>query len=128
MRYLLDTQVLLWFFDDVEKLTASAFDAIVDPASEIFVSIASAWELAIKIRLGKLNFYGGVRNFFRTVEDNGFELLTIEAEYVNLVETLPLIHRDPFDRMLVSTAISEGMSIITADANIHQYSVDCVWL
>ena len=128
MRYLLDTHVLLWFFDDVEKLSKTAFEAIVDPSSEIFVSIASAWELSIKLRLGKLSFDGGVRNFFHTIEDNGFDLLTIEDEYVNLVETLPLIHRDPFDRMLVSTAATENMSIITADTNIHQYDVDCVWL
>ena len=70
---------------------------------------------------------GGVSEFFKIVYENGFELLPIKVEHVKQVETLPFIHRDPFDRMLVASALSEGMNLITADTNIHQYNVSCVW-
>ena len=127
MKCLLDTHTVLWFFHNVEKLSGTAFKNIVDPANKKYVSIISAWELAIKISLGKLTFDGGVKNFFDTLEENGFELLPVTKRYVEQVEVLPFIHRDPFDRVLVATAIAEKMSLITADDNIRQYNVSWLW-
>jgi PIN domain nuclease of toxin-antitoxin system len=127
MRLLLDTHTVLWFLDDVKKLSDAALRAITDPGSEKYVSVATAWELAIKISLRKLRFNGGAANFFKIVDENGFKMIAVRREYVEVVETLPFHHRDPFDRMLVATALSANMAIITADAAIRAYGVHCIW-
>jgi len=127
MKLLLDTHVVLWFFSDVEKLSKKAFDAVLNTANEKYFSIVSAWELAIKISLGKMHFDGGIAELLSIVEDNGFVLLPVKAEYVKLVEVLPYIHRDPFDRMLVASAMSENIPIISADINMQQYSIPIIW-
>jgi PIN domain nuclease of toxin-antitoxin system len=127
MRLLLDTHTVLWFLDDVKKLSDTALRAIIDPSNEKYVSVATAWELAIKISLQKLRFNGGAANFFKAVEENGFRMIAVRREYVEIVESLPFHHRDPFDRMLVATAILANMTIITTDAAIRAYDVDCVW-
>ena len=127
MKYLLDTHTILWFFDHVEKLPETVLKAIIDPVNRKCVSIVSAWKLAIKISLGKLTFEGGVSEFFNMIDENGFELLPVKAEYVNQVEALPFLHRDPFDRLLVASAMSEKMTLITADVNIQRYDVAWVW-
>jgi len=127
MKYLLDTHAVLWFFDHVEELSDTALKSILDQTNIKYVSIVSVWELAIKISLGKLAFDGGVENFINIIDENGFELLPIKVEYVKQVETLPFLHRDPFDRMLIVSALSEGMNLITADTNIQKYNVSCVW-
>ena len=121
MKLLLDTHIVLWFLGDVEKLSKSALEAILNPENEKYVSIVSAWELAIKINLKKLTFEGGVANFFTMLADNGFELLPVKEDYIKRLETLPLFHRDPFDRMLIVSAMSEGMRLISTDESIQQY-------
>ncbi|MDR0456033.1 MAG: type II toxin-antitoxin system VapC family toxin [Treponema sp.] len=123
MKVLLDTHIVLWFLGDVEKLSKTTFAAIIEPANKKYISIVSAWELAIKINLGKLAFEGGIGHFFTMVEENGFELLSVKEDHIKHLETLPLHHRDPFDRLLLATAISEQMTFITADKNIAQYNV-----
>jgi len=127
MRLLLDTHTVLWFFDDVERLSESAYKAILDTENTKYVSIASAWEVAIKISLSKLHFEGGAANFLAMVEENGLSILPIKHEYVKLLESLPFFHRDPFDRMLIASAVSEGMCLISADANIHKYDTTIIW-
>ena len=127
MKHLLDTHVALWFFGEEEKLSEVAFRTILDPANKKFVSMASAWELAIKIGTGKMGFDGGVSEFFNIVHKNGFELLPIKKKHVKQVESLPLLHKDPFDRLLVASAMTEGMGLITADANIHLYDINSLW-
>ena len=127
MKYLLDTHVALWAFGKRARLSEAAEHAILDPANKKHVSIASAWELAIKIRSGKLVFEGGIELFFDTIDDNGFELLPITKKHVKQVETLPLLHKDPFDRLLVASAIVGDMCLITADADIHLYDVHSLW-
>ncbi|MDR0615359.1 MAG: type II toxin-antitoxin system VapC family toxin, partial [Synergistaceae bacterium] len=100
MNCLLDTHTVLWFAENSPKLSAAAKEAILHRDSLNFVSIVSAWELAIKISLGKMRIYGGVTEFFNIVESNGFLLLPIERKYIQKAETLPFVHRDPFDRIL----------------------------
>jgi PIN domain nuclease of toxin-antitoxin system len=126
MKLLLDTHIVLWFLDDVEKLSETALAAILEPENEKYISIVSAWELAIKINLGKLTFEGGIAHFFTVVEENGFELLPVKKDYIKLLETLPLFHRDPFDRLLIASVMSEGMKLISSDANIRRYNIDLV--
>jgi PIN domain nuclease of toxin-antitoxin system len=127
MNYILDTHTLLWLAKNDPQLSDKAKQVIFDSANEKFVSIASAWEVAIKISIGKLTLNGSVDEFFRIVEENGFILLPIEKGHLSALQKLPFNHRDPFDRLLIATAISEKMHLITADKNISLYDVDCIW-
>ena len=128
MKYLLDTHVVLWFFSAAAKLSKAALSIILEPTSYKFVSVVSAWEVAVKISLGKLRFEGGVTNFIQVLDKNGFSLLPLEEKHICLLETLPFHHRDPFDRMLIAAAAYENMTLVTSDANILLYdSITCVW-
>ena len=127
MKNLLDTHTVLWLAVNSSALSQTAKDAIFDPENESFVSIASAWEIAIKVSTGKLRLGGGVAEFFYIVNDNGFELLPIKEDHIQRMETLPFLHRDPFDRILVASAMSEEMCLLTADTNIRRYDVASLW-
>jgi PIN domain nuclease of toxin-antitoxin system len=127
MKILLDTHSVLWFLGDAGKLSEAAFSAIIEPSNEKYVSIATVWELAIKISLDKLHFDGGVEDFVKVITENGFLMLGIHPKHLKAVETLPFHHRDPFDRLLVAAALSESMPIITADKNIRVYGAYCIW-
>ena len=128
MKLLLDTHVALWLFNEYENLSAAVRERLLNEANELYISIASAWEIAIKHSLGKLpGFRGGVKRFLFAVREYPIELLTVLPQYVETVEELPHIHRDPFDRIIIATAICEDMSIVTVDDNIRNYDVQCVW-
>ena len=127
MRYLLDTHVALWLFEGNEKLSQEARNIIFNAESEVYISIVSAWEVAIKVSLNKLDFEGGSEVFLSSVKIYNMDLLGVKGEYITVVEKLPYIHRDPFDRLIVSTALVEGLTIITADENIQKYDVPWVW-
>jgi PIN domain nuclease of toxin-antitoxin system len=127
MKYLLDTHTAIWALADDAKLSRTAKAAIADISNSLCISIASAWELAIKTSLGKIDFSGGVAAFLNEIEESGIGILGIDGSYVECIESLPFIHRDPFDRILVATAISENIAIITLDENIRKYDVDCHW-
>ena len=127
MKYLLDTHTALWLFQGNEKLPQLTQDIIYNADIDIYVSIVSAWEVAIKVSLDKLDFSGGVEVFISAIEANNIKLTGIQGDYVKMVETLPLIHRDPFDRLIIATAVSEGMTIITIDDNIQKYDVPWLW-
>jgi PIN domain nuclease of toxin-antitoxin system len=129
MRHLLDTHTILWFFDDSEKLPDQAADIIKgkQPSDGIAVSIASLWEFTIKHSLGKLRFDGGVTNLRAMIEANGWDVLPITQSHLKALSGLPYLHRDPFDRLLVAAALSDGLTLVTADENIHAYDVPWVW-
>ena len=127
MKNIIDTHIVMWVASNAPHITESAKRAIFSPESENFVSIVSAWEIAIKISIGKLRLDGGVSEFLKIMYENGFELLPIKKEHLKQVEILPLLHRDPFDRLLIASAVSEGMNLITADMNIHNYNVPWIW-
>jgi PIN domain nuclease of toxin-antitoxin system len=127
MRYLLDTHVALWLFEGNEKLSQTARDIIYDADNEIYISVLSAWEVAVKVSLNKLDFDGGSAAFLSAIETNNIDLLGVIGEYIKTVEKLPYIHRDPFDRLIISTALSENMTIITADENVQKYDVSWIW-
>ncbi|MDR1321761.1 MAG: type II toxin-antitoxin system VapC family toxin [Gracilibacteraceae bacterium] len=127
MRYLLDTHTALWALENKTKLSANAAAIIGDVTVSLALSVASAWEVAIKVSMEKLDFEGGVAAFLRKMKDNGVAILNIEERHVEAVENLPYIHRDPFDRVLIATALADGMTIITADANIKKYDVNWVY-
>jgi len=127
MRYLLDTHAALWLFEGNKKLSQIAQDIIFGGENEIYVNIVSVWEVAIKVSLNKLDFDGGSEMFLSAIEASNIDLLGVSCDYVKMVEKLPFIHRDPFDRMIISSAIAEDLTIITIDENIQKYDVSWVW-
>jgi len=120
MRLLLDSHALLWWLDDAPTLSADARAAITDPENLVVVSVASLWELAIKVMIGKLDLPG---DFEEVLSRQGFQLLDVNANHVYALRSLPLHHRDPFDRMLVAQARVEGLRIVTRDAWVASYEV-----
>ncbi|MCL2052264.1 MAG: type II toxin-antitoxin system VapC family toxin, partial [Lachnospiraceae bacterium] len=113
---------------DDEKLSVRARDIIADKTVELAVSIASAWEIAIKIsKGGKITDMSGVAVFIDKLRENGVEILGITAEEVKIVESLPFIHNDPFDRIIIATAKSNGLTLISVDKNVCKYDIPCVW-
>jgi len=127
MKYLLDTHAALWLFEGNDKLSQTAQSIIFDGENEIYASVLSAWEVAIKVSLSKLFFNGGSEAFLSAIKENNIEVLGVKGEYIKIVESLPYIHRDPFDRLLISTALSERMTIITSDDNIRKYDIPWKW-
>ena len=127
MDILLDTHALWWLLEGNDKIPKTVIETIHDTEIVTYVSIASVWEVAIKISIGKLNFDGGIERFIETIEDNDFSLLKISPEHIKTIVELPFIHRDPFDRMLIAQAMVEEMPIITTDTNIIKYDIKAVW-
>src|SRR5579859_5711495 len=121
MRLLLDTHILLWWLDDAAALPAPARKAISDARSEIFVSVATAWEISIKRALGKLDF--PTARMAEILTEAGFLSLPIHLDHAVAAAVLPQHHGDPFDRMLVAQAQREGLTVVTVDPMIHRYAV-----
>ena len=124
MRYLIDTHVILWFLNG-EKLSHKTAELIVN--GDNYISVVSLWEIAIKMNIGKYHFDGGFYVFNELVKNNGFDILQIKDEYMERLFLLPFIHRDPFDRLIITTAMVENLTIITADENIQKYDVPWIW-
>ena len=119
--------MLLWSIQDEENLSDTARQIILDMSSRKYVSMASLWEIAIKNRIGKLTIDAGITSIFNEINNNGYGLLGIDQECIEVYNTLPLIHRDPFDGMIVATAILEQLTIVTVDDNIRQYNASWIW-
>ena len=127
MRVLLDTHALLWWLSGDAALPPHARTVIGDPDNEVFVSAASAWEIATKHRLGKLPGAGPLAvDFAREVEAQGFLPLPITLAHGQDAGALSLLNRDPFDRMLVAQAIVERLTIVTRDDMIGRYGVPII--
>ncbi len=121
MQFLLDSHSLLWALDNPERrLTKETIGVINDPDNVIYISMATVWELGIKSNIGKLKLPS---DFFDQLTDIGYEILNITIPHLNNYVELPLYHRDPFDRILVSQAQVENLTIITADHQIPRYDV-----
>jgi len=126
-HYLLDTHAAIWFFNGNNSLSKTANQIIRDFSNPIFISIASAWEIAIKLSNGKLDINGKIIDFIQDAEANDITILPIKPSHLTVLETLPIIHRDPFDRLLIASAIAEKMTLITVDENIQKYEVSQIW-
>jgi len=127
MNYILDTHVLLWSIFEPSKNSEIARNIITDRSVSRFVSIASMWEISIKKRVGKLPFSSSIAQIFAIAESRGYGIIDIDKRHLEIYNTLPLLHRDPFDGILVATAICEKMTIITADVNVQQYDAPWTW-
>jgi PIN domain nuclease of toxin-antitoxin system len=128
LKLLLDTQCLLWWFTEPERLNSAAIEQIVAEDNELFFSVASAWEIAIKVGIGKLPLAEPVDTYIASrIRRLGAKSLDIVFPHACRVATLPLLHRDPFDRILVAQAQIEKMTLVTADEILIQYDVDVLW-
>lgn len=121
MKLLLDTHLLLWAAGAPEQLPAAARPLLEDPQNELLFSAASLWEIAIKRGLGRSDFQVDARVLRRGLLDNGYQELPIGSEHAVSIDSLPPLHKDPFDRMLVAQATVEGITLLTADTWVAQY-------
>lgn len=128
MRLLLDTQCWLWWFAQPERLSEEAIAQITEETNELWFSVASIWEIGIKVAIGKLPLPEPIDQYISSrMIQLGVRALEITAPHALRAATLPLHHRDPFDRMLIAQAQAEKMTIISADSMFHQYDVSLLW-
>ena len=128
MRLLLDTHVLLWALSDSKRLPAETRDLIASADNEILFSAASIWEIAIKEQLLRAQFGVDAETIIDAARETGFTELAVSAQHATGVSKLPLHHKDPFDRMLISQALTEPERLLTADRTLGAYSKDLVAL
>ena len=126
MRYLLDTNVLIYFLSSPDELSAKA-KRIVQTAPELYVSMASLWEIGIKQSLGKLHIGLTPAEIEKHCLEREISILPIRASAIDRLKDLPDIHRDPFDRLLVAQAQDEGLVLVTRDQIIPKYPVETIW-
>jgi PIN domain nuclease of toxin-antitoxin system len=125
---LLDTHTVLWFWWDDPQLSATAKAAICDPANRKLVSVATPWEVAIKVSRKKLDIGGAYRGFFdQHMIRTFFEWLPIATKHLDAVAELPFHHNDPFDRLIVAQACTEGLPVVSVDAQLDAYGVTRLW-
>jgi len=128
MRLLIDTHSFLWFINDNAQLSHNARQLIEDGGNEILLSVASLWEIAIKMSIGKLNLGQPFPELFpRQLQVNRIQLLSITLDHLSVVATLPLHHRDPFDRLLIAQATVEQVPVVGVDAAFDAYGVNRLW-
>lgn len=127
MSYLADTHALIWGLCAPERLSTKARQLMESAAEPVYFSVASVWEISIKLSLGKLKLDATVREFVQAQVRNGFQLLPIEVQHVARVAELPFQHRDPFDRLLIAQALESDLEIITADPAFDRYPVGTIW-
>ncbi|MGL4631022.1 MAG: type II toxin-antitoxin system VapC family toxin [Leadbetterella sp.] len=115
---LIDTHIIIWWLAEPEKLLQKHKDIISDPENVIYVSIASIWEISLKEKIGKLSFEG---KFEDVIKENGFELLALSLNHLEIMRTHQLPNKDPFDMIIVSQAISEDLSLISYDTHFKDF-------
>ncbi len=127
MTFLLDTHTFLWFINDSLQLSVDAKN-LLEADVDLFLSVASLWEIAIKVSIGKLTLPDTYEKFIpQQVTLNNIEILPISMAHLAVVAVLPLHHRDPFDRLLVAQAMVEQVSIFSADVMFDSYQVSRIW-
>ncbi|MCL2223944.1 MAG: type II toxin-antitoxin system VapC family toxin [Defluviitaleaceae bacterium] len=125
--YLLDTHALIWYFEDSANLPQKIARIIDNPIFPKFICVASLWEIAIKSNIGKLDMRLSFDELTDIIEGSELSVIPIENTYLKGLSKLPIIHKDPFDRLIISTALVESLTIITVDENIQKYDVSCIW-
>jgi PIN domain nuclease of toxin-antitoxin system len=121
VKLLLDTHIVLWAAGQPERLSESARTLLTTPENILFFSVASIWEIVIKRGLGRDDFKVNPRRLREMLIAHGYSELAVGAEHVLAIESLPPIHKDPFDRLLLAQARTEGMLLLTVDASVSQY-------
>ena len=127
IEYILDTHVLLWLIFDSEKLSDTARRVLSNDFARKYICVSSLWEISIKNRIGKLPLPEGTQSILSAVRARGFGIIGLDYLHIEAYNALPLIHRDPFDGIIIATALIEEMTILTADENIQKYEVPWAW-
>lgn len=128
MRILLDTHAFLWWVSDDPQLSTTAKTVISDPSNTVFLSVVSAWEIIIKQGTGKLTLPEPVEVYISDrIVSNQFVALSVELPHILRVASLPVLHRDPFDRLLIAQSQSDNLLMISADHLIRQYPITVIW-
>jgi PIN domain nuclease of toxin-antitoxin system len=128
MRLLLDTHVLLWWHDQPARRTETAYSAINDLGNDVFFSVVNGWEIQIKAQLGKLTLPKPLRLLLQEEQaTTGCRVLPVTLEQVYALDSFPLHHREPFDRLLIAQAHQEGLTLVTHDPKFAAYSVSLLW-
>lgn len=127
MNYLLDTHTFIWFINGEQELSDRARKAIEHKTANNFVSIASLWEIAIKLSIGKLKLQTPFASVPEQLYNNGFQLLPITFEDTLKLSTLPFHHRDPFDRLIIVQGITNQLTIISKDKDFADYGIAPLW-
>jgi len=127
MNVLIDTQTLIWFCENNPRLPVSVI-SYMEKCNRLIVSMASFWEITIKTSLGKLITNGNISDVIDSAISKGFKILPIQREHLIALSTLELIHRDPFDRIIIAQAMAENLSLVSSDNVFMKYSVNCIWM
>jgi PIN domain nuclease of toxin-antitoxin system len=128
MRLLIDTQSVIWYVDQDQRLSPTAHAEIANPANNLLLSAASVWEIAIKVGLGRLTLSLPYRQWMaKAIADLNLSILPITVEYADVQAGLPHHHRDPFDRLIVAQAVVEGIPAVSADPQLDAYGITRVW-
>ena len=127
MRLLLDTHAFIWFSEDAKQIDERLKKVIEKPGNDIYLSIASVWEMAIKIQLGQLKIDKSIREVIDSAILNGFELLPILPEHIIKLTTLGFYHRDPFDRIIIAQGLCENLYLVSKDIVFDEYGVQRIW-
>ncbi len=124
--YLIDTCAFLWFLDDNLSLSANARE-VIEKSDRLYLSIASLWEIAIKKTIKKLDIEESITDLGNICKQYNIIILPIKIRYLERIQQLPMIHGDPFDRLIMATAMEENLLLITHDSNIRKYNIDLFW-
>ncbi len=128
MNLLLDSHTFIWWRDEPHKLSAIAFAEISSPINVVLLSVVTVWELQIKIALNKFTIKGGLENAVKDEQqNNGFQILPVQLSHALHLENLPLHHKDPFDRLLISQAMVENLMLVSGDSKFSDYQVNLLW-
>lgn len=127
-RFLFDTHTFLWWTDEPARLSSAAFAVLSDPNVTLLLSVVVLWEIQIKTQTGKLRPLRPLPQVVSAqITTNRMELLTVTPQHIYALDNLPLIHKDPFDRLLIAQTLVEGATLLTLDANITAYRVPTLW-
>lgn len=125
MRILLDTHTLLWALTEKSKLSSRV--RLLLPSAETWFSVAGVWEIVTKVQVGKLSFPRPGAFLMSELSANGVQILPVSVDHVFRLESLPLHHRDPFDRILIAQSLEEKLPIVTSDLLFARYPIDVIW-
>ena len=127
MRILIDTQAFIWFVENDKQIPVKMKKYLEKPENSIIVSIASLWEMTIKMSLGKLFLSCDIKEMTEKIYNNGFEILPILPEHIIKLSTLIYLHRDPFDRIIIAQGLTENMAIVSSDKIFDNYGINRKW-
>ena len=127
MKVLLDTHTMIWFFEGSGEISQSARNAIENDDNTCFISIASIWEVAIKLSIQKLQMNIPYDRLSSLIRENSFELIPVRFEHTKELITMPFHHKDPFDRLIIAQSIIEKMPVVSRDNSFKHYHVDQIW-